>query len=106
MIKKEDLVKYLYNKEIQGTEKGSGQLFVTLYTLSIYPSVHIQLIRTLFETHKVFTYFVWHPRDDHELVGHGVHVVHLELADPGVQGRVEQVHELNQLNIRGWLGKV
>ena len=32
-------------------ENVSGQLIVTLYTISIYPSVHNQLIRTLFEAH-------------------------------------------------------
>ena len=32
-------------------ENGSGQLIVTLYTISIYHSVHNQLIRTLFEAH-------------------------------------------------------
>ena len=35
-------------------EKGSDQLFVTLNTLSIYPFVHKQLIRTLFEAHIVY----------------------------------------------------
>ena len=34
-------------------EKGSDQLIVPLYTLSIYLSVHNQLIRTLFEAHIV-----------------------------------------------------
>ena len=34
-------------------ENGLNQLIVTLYTLSIYPSVHKQLIRTLFEAHIV-----------------------------------------------------
>ena len=34
-------------------EKGLDQLIVTLYTLSIYPSVHKQLIWTLFEEHIV-----------------------------------------------------
>ena len=34
-------------------DKGSDQLFATLYTLYIYPSVHKQLIRTLFEAHIV-----------------------------------------------------
>ena len=34
-------------------EKGSDQLSVTLYTLYIYPSLHKQLIRTLFEAHIV-----------------------------------------------------
>ena len=34
-------------------EKGSDMLSLTLYTLSIYPSVHNQLIRTLFEAHIV-----------------------------------------------------
>ena len=41
---------YIYNNR-PSIEKGSDQLFVTLYTLSIYPSVHLQLIRTLFEAH-------------------------------------------------------
>ena len=35
-------------------EKGSNQLFVTLYILPIDPSVHKQLLRTLFEAHIVF----------------------------------------------------
>ena len=30
-------------------KNGSDQLIVTLYTLFLYPSVHKQLIRTLFE---------------------------------------------------------
>ena len=35
-------------------EKGSDQPFVTLYTLSIYPSVHSHImIRTFFEAHIV-----------------------------------------------------
>ena len=34
-------------------ENGSDQLIVTLYTLSIYTSVHKQLIRTIFEAHIV-----------------------------------------------------
>ena len=34
-------------------ETGSDQLIVTLYALSIYPSVHNQLIRTLSEAHIV-----------------------------------------------------
>ena len=34
-------------------EKGSDQLFVALYTLFIYPSVHYKLIRSLFEAHIV-----------------------------------------------------
>ena len=34
-------------------KNGSNQLIVTLYTLSIYPSVHKQLIRTFFEAHIV-----------------------------------------------------
>ena len=37
-----------------GLEKGSDQLFVTLYTLSIYPFVHKKLIRTLFEAYIVY----------------------------------------------------
>ena len=36
----------------KGTER-SDQLFVTLYTLYIYPTIHNQLIRTLFEAHIV-----------------------------------------------------
>ena len=36
--------------------KVSDQLFVPLYTLSIYPCVHKQLIRTLFEAHIVSIY--------------------------------------------------
>ena len=34
-------------------EKGSDQLIVTLYTLSLYPSVHNQLIRPLYESQSV-----------------------------------------------------
>ena len=34
-------------------ENGWDQLVVTLYTLFIYPSVHKQLNRTLFEAHNV-----------------------------------------------------
>ena len=48
-------------------------------------------------TNQYVTYLVRHARDNHELISHGVHVVHLELADPCVQCRVEQVHELYQL---------
>ena len=51
--------------------------------------------------YKVSRYFltdsVRHPGHDHELVGHGVDVVHLELADAVVEARVEQVHEVDQL---------
>ena len=35
------------------TKKGTAQLFVTLYTVSIYLSVDKQLIGTLFEAHIV-----------------------------------------------------
>ena len=35
------------------------------------------------------TYFVWHPRHHHELVSHGVHIVHLESVDAVVQVGVE-----------------
>ena len=40
-------------------EKGSDQLILTLYTLSIYPTVHNQLIRTLRGTHctYIFNFF-------------------------------------------------
>ena len=42
---------YKLNKSYRPSlEKGSGQLIVTLYTLSIYPSVHNQLIQTLYKT--------------------------------------------------------
>ena len=34
-------------------EKGSDQLIVKLYALSIYPSVHNQLICTHFEAHCI-----------------------------------------------------
>ena len=35
-------------------QNGSGQMIVTLYyTLSVYPSVHKQLIRTIFKAHIV-----------------------------------------------------
>ena len=41
-------------------EKGSNQLFVTLYTLSIYPSVHKQLIQTLFAAHtRIIDLHTW-----------------------------------------------
>ena len=44
------LRQYVYNICL---EKGLGQLFGTLYTLSIYPFVHNQLIPTLYEAHIV-----------------------------------------------------
>lgn len=43
------------------------------------------------------TYSVWHPSHHHELVSHGVDIVHLELVDAVVQAGVEQIHEVNQL---------
>ena len=35
-------------------QNGPDQLIVTQYTLSIYPSIHKKLIRTIFDTHIVF----------------------------------------------------
>ena len=35
-------------------ENGSDQLIVTLYTLFIYPSVHIQLFQTIFGGRPVY----------------------------------------------------
>ena len=46
---------------------------------------------------QVITDSVGHPTDHHELIGHRVHIVHLELGDPGVQAGVEEVHEVNEL---------
>ena len=46
---------------------------------------------------QVITDSVGHPAHHHELVRHGVHVVHLELGDPRVQAGVEEVHEVNEL---------
>ena len=46
---------------------------------------------------QVITDSVGHPTDHHELIGHRVHIVHLELGDPGVQAGVEEVHEINEL---------
>ena len=43
----------LYVEPAVSLEKGFAQLTVTLYTLSNYPSVHNQLIRTLFEAWPV-----------------------------------------------------
>lgn len=46
---------------------------------------------------QIITDSVGHPTDHHELIGHRVHIVHLELGDPGVQAGVEEVHEVNEL---------
>ena len=46
---------------------------------------------------QAITDSVGHPAHHHELVRHGVHVVHLELGDPRVQAGVEEVHEVNEL---------
>ena len=46
---------------------------------------------------QAITDSVGHPAHHHELVRHGVHVVHLELGDPRVQTGVEEVHEVNEL---------
>jgi len=43
----------------RASEKGSDQLIETLYTLSIYPAVHKQLILTLFEGRLVSDYKSW-----------------------------------------------
>ena len=45
------------------------------------------------------TYSVWHPGHHHELVSHGMDIVHLELVDAIVQAGVEQIHEVNQLKM-------
>ena len=39
----------------------------------------------------------WHTRHDHELIRHGVDIVHIELADAVVQRGIEEVHEVYQL---------
>ena len=44
-----------------------------------------------------FTNSSWHSGNYHELVRHGVDVVHVELADAIVQRGIEEVHEVNQL---------
>ena len=46
---------------------------------------------------QVITDSVGHPADHHELVRHGVHVVHLELGDASVKAGVEEVHEVDEL---------
>ena len=42
------------------------------------------------------TYFIGHPRNNHDFLSHGVHVVDIELGNSGVQWSAEQVHEVNQ----------
>ena len=49
---------------------------------------------------QVITDSVGHPAHNHELIRHRVHVVHLELGDPRVQAGVEEVHEVNELQLK------
>ena len=43
------------------------------------------------------TNFVWHPRDHHEVISHGVDIIHLELPEPFIQISIKEIHEVNQL---------
>ena len=48
---------YVTYRTIMQTGRPSNQLFVTLYTLFIYPSVNNQMNRTLFEAHIIAYWF-------------------------------------------------
>ena len=38
---------------------------------------------------------IWHPRDNHEVICHGLNIVDLELSKPLIQVAVKDVHEVN-----------
>ena len=63
--------------------------------MSLQDTPHLQQLNR--HQLNILTYSVRHSGHNHELVSHGVDVVHLELADAVVEARVEQVHEVDQL---------
>ena len=42
------------------------------------------------------TYFIGHPRNNHDFLSHGVNIVDIEFSNSGVQWSAKQVHEVNQ----------
>ena len=42
------------------------------------------------------TYFIGHPRNNHDFLSHGVNIVYIKLSNSGVQWSAEQVHEVDQ----------
>ena len=61
--------------------------------MSLQDTPHLQQLNR--HQLNILTYSVRHSGHDHELVSHGVDVVHLELADAGVERGVEQIHKVN-----------
>ena len=92
-VKKSPKKLFLYSgpatREGGGTRGGS--LTVVEIFLWVYPSVHYQLIRTLFEAHIV-------PYDEHvpELVDAGVQAVDGDLAAPATRQQLRQLSHVLQ----------
>ena len=66
---------------------------VITFTTPGQDSPHLQQLNR--DQLNILTNSVRHSRHNHDLLSHRVDIVHLELADAGVERSVEQIHKVN-----------